>query len=318
MGPQSAPRNQHYIPQCYLRGFALDEARPRLFVVDLQDRRTFSANPRNIGSERDFNTFLIDGKPRYDLESVMGTLEGEFGPALRELDRTARFDGECRILILNLIAALALRNPRMRATMEAFMTELFEMVLELNLQTRERWEGLVKRMRADGIEVKDVDYEVMRDFQQRGEYDFIFPAGFHHRQEFKLLDKVLPYFFERKWTVLRAAPGSEGFITSDQPVCLTWTNPSERAGLPLPGFGTMNTDIFFPVSRKTALLGRFEGQEQVLRADVFDVSACNGTVIQLSRRQVYAATDAFLYRARPLSALREGRKGDMTGHRAAS
>jgi hypothetical protein len=316
--PKSAPKNHHYIPQCYLRGFVLDEARPRLYVIDSESRRAFFSNPRNVGSERDFNTYLIDGEPRYDLESAIALFEGELGPVLRDLDQGADFAGNCRIVILNLIAALALRNPRTRATKETFMTELFQIMFSLNLRTRERWECQVKKMQAAGIEVKDVDYELIRDFHQRGEYDIIFPTGYHHRIEFESLDKVLPYLFGRKWTVLRAAPESEGFITSDQPVCLTWTNPS--AGLSSPGFGLINTDVFFPVSRQIALLGRFEGPEQVRRADVFDVSACNGIMIQLSRRQVYAATDTFLYRRGPLSALREGRKliQDIATHRAAS
>jgi hypothetical protein len=181
------------------------------------------------------------------------------------------------------------------------------MVLSVGLQTRERWEDQVKRMRAAGIDLPDVDHEQVRDFHLRGQYDFISRKGHHLGREFKVLNRILPNFFARKWTVLRAAKDSQGFITSDQPVCLTWTNPSERDDRIPPGFGMKSTDVFFPVSRQTALVGRFGGDEQVLAADIFDVSACNGIVIQLSRRQVYAANDSFLYRIGTLADIKEGR-----------
>src|SRR5262249_17366456 len=143
--PKSAPQIHHYIPQCYLLGFVEDAERPRLFTIDLETRRTFSPNPKNIGAERDFNTYLLDGESKYNLEHAISLFEDELAPVLRDFDQSAEFAGECRVLILNLIAALALRNPRMRATMESFVTEVCEMVLSLTLQTRERWESQVRR-----------------------------------------------------------------------------------------------------------------------------------------------------------------------------
>ena len=53
-------RQHHYVPPCYLRGFVYDRDKPKLFVVDLKERRTFTTNPKNVAVERDFHAVDIE------------------------------------------------------------------------------------------------------------------------------------------------------------------------------------------------------------------------------------------------------------------
>lgn len=41
-------KGHHFIPQCYLRGFAAAPESPQLFVVDFLERKTFVTSPLNI------------------------------------------------------------------------------------------------------------------------------------------------------------------------------------------------------------------------------------------------------------------------------
>jgi hypothetical protein len=59
-------RQHHYVPQCYLKGFVKDRKKPKLFVVDCKERRSFSTSPDNVAAERDFHR--IDATPRTRLK----------------------------------------------------------------------------------------------------------------------------------------------------------------------------------------------------------------------------------------------------------
>jgi hypothetical protein len=53
--------------------------------------------------------------------------------------------------------------------------------------------------------------------------------------------------------------------------------------------------VIFPISTTLALLGSFEGQENVVEADMFMVGNLNSTVISNAEKQVYAHDYSFHY-----------------------
>ncbi|WP_265923371.1 DUF4238 domain-containing protein [Cupriavidus nantongensis] len=56
-------RNHHYVPQCYLKGFARNRSKnAQLFVVDTKTKRAFVTTPRNLAAQRDFNRVEIPGQ----------------------------------------------------------------------------------------------------------------------------------------------------------------------------------------------------------------------------------------------------------------
>jgi uncharacterized protein DUF4238 len=68
-------RQHHYVPQCYLKGFVRDRDQPKLFVVDLKERRTFTTNPKNVAVERDFHAVDVEGMPPDAFENDMSKFE---------------------------------------------------------------------------------------------------------------------------------------------------------------------------------------------------------------------------------------------------
>jgi hypothetical protein len=284
-------RIHHYVPQCYLRGFASDNKSPSLFVVDLISKQSFTTSPRNIAAERDFNRIELDGVAPDAVESAYSQFEAELAPALsRTIESRTLADGEDRELVLNLIGLLAIRNPRHRANFAGFQNRLFKTVLNLALSTKEVWESQVQRMRAAGYLAEDAptDYEQIKAAVMLGDYSFVTPTNQHVAIELDALDAVLPPLFARKWTVFRTTAKDQGFITSDHPVCLTWADPDPKlVGRPI-GFGLPNSLVLFPLSKEVALSGRFEGSEATVEADVFDVGSLNSTFADYAERQIYA------------------------------
>jgi hypothetical protein len=62
-------KRHHYVPQCYLKGFAEDRDNPKLFVIDGKEQRSFCTAPANVAAERDFNRIEVDGYPRMALST---------------------------------------------------------------------------------------------------------------------------------------------------------------------------------------------------------------------------------------------------------
>ena len=80
---------------------------------------------------------------------------------MKEVIAARRFPSdEHRNLVMNLMAMLAVRNPRVRSTFGNFLGNISEKMTSLMLHSRERWEGMKEQAVKDGVEVMpDVDYE---------------------------------------------------------------------------------------------------------------------------------------------------------------
>ena len=104
----------------------------------------------------------------------------------------------------------------------------------------------------------------------------------------------------RKWVLIKAPERSGGFITSDHPAILMWSDPKMRAGLYGPGFGLTGTEVLFPVCPRLAVVGAFEIREgDTIEVDENAVAAFNGAQIAYAERQVYARDRNFTYALRP-------------------
>lgn len=96
--------------------------------------------------------------------------------------------------------------------------------------------------------------------------------------ELERYKEVLKYLAHRKWTLLRAPVGKTGFITSDHPVCVVWTDPVRRKEFKGPGHGRRNTQVLFSISNELAVVGAFEGKEQKIDASEETVAKNNAII----------------------------------------
>ncbi|WP_422071951.1 DUF4238 domain-containing protein [Tranquillimonas rosea] len=143
----SDPKNHHYVPKMYLKSFATGEGRKAsLVAVELESGKLFRPRLRRIASETDFNKIDIDGEDPYSVEKALSEVESEISPALEEVIAAGRFPSdEHRNLVMNLVAMLAVRNPRVRSTFGKFLGDIADKTTSLMLHSRERWESMKKQ-----------------------------------------------------------------------------------------------------------------------------------------------------------------------------
>lgn len=288
-------RQHHWIPQCYLKGFARNRSKnSKLSVLDLTNREFFETCPRNVGGKRDFNRVDIEGVSHDAVENALAPLEGRLDRVLEEINETGSLaKGGDYLLLMNFIALMSIRNPRMRENWRGFQERVANKVMDLLLQSEDRWAHQIEVMRKDGVDLPDISYEQMRQFNIERDYTVQVSTQSHIRMELDALNTLIPCLLDRKWSLLKAPVNSPGFITSDHPVCLIWAAPPYPRMSP--GFGLMNTRVVFPLTKGFALEGTFDGIDGVHSINEEMVAAVNSLVIQFSERQVYGAAYGFHY-----------------------
>jgi hypothetical protein len=264
--------------------------------------KTFRTTPKNVASERDFNRVDVEGMDPNAVEKALAEFEGLVAPALERIKAAKSLsEKKDRDALMNLICALAIRNPRQRKTINEFVAEVAQRMLEVGLETEKRWQSEVAQMKAAGRwdENSKVSYEDIKSMITERRHTIEVAKEFNIAMEIEQHKPLLEHLGKRKWQMLVANKGSGGFVTTDVPVCLRWSDGQDH-GMFSPGFGVNGTEVIFPISTNLALIGSFEGDESVADADIFTAGNINTIVIGNAHKQVYAHDYSFNY-MRPLS-----------------
>lgn len=291
-------RQHHYIPKFYLKGFAKKPNKNgQLHLFDIQKRCWLPAtHPKNLGTARDFNRVDIPGNPIDVLESSLSRFESEADRVLTEIRETKVMPkGNDLIALMNLVALISVRNPRVRESFRKSTIEVVEKISSLTLASKERFEDIVQRMKEDGKDLPDVSYEDVLQFHKSGEYDITIKNQFFYPGEFGALDAVIRTLLDRKWSFVVAEPGSGHFVCSDHPVSLRWTDPKLREGFYPPGHGCSSTEVVFPVSKDIAIIGTFEGENRTVHVNGRIVATVNTILLTTCTRHLYSPADDFFY-----------------------
>jgi hypothetical protein len=281
--------NHHFVPQGYLRGFGDGVGRKaRVEVIDLEKLTQFRTLVRNVAAQRDFNRLEIEGIDPNALEEGYAHLESSAAAAIKRVGETLTFEGDDKMIILNLVALLVIRNPRMRDNWSDFMGRIYKLTGEVMVSKKEIWESTKRQMQAAGHPVREnVTYEQMRDFIKGGEYDIVTNRLVHIRLELETLEKVIYILFERKWRLSVLPDNVPDLVTCDHPVCLISTIKRPEGIMGAIGYGLKDTAVVFPVTRRLALWGTFEGQEEVKECGVLQAALYNSHVLRNAERQIY-------------------------------
>ena len=304
-------RGHHFLSRCYLKGFAVrlqKKNRYQIQVYDRFERRVFPNSIDNIGKERDFNRIEIEGVAPDTLETGLARFEDKLAPALERAIGECKFhNDEDRAFVLNFVALLALRNPRWRQRMAEFREHTIRLMMDMVLSSKERFEKQIAVARRDGFldEKNEISYEEVKKFHAEGAFKIEIPNELRIQSEMNGVDALLPHLFKRNWIFLKAAPNSAGFITSDHPVVLVWSDPARTGRSYPPGFGLPGTEVMFPLSTRLAMIGAFEIRNGTMEASEEMVAHLNGAVVATATRQVYARDHNFQYKRSPAEQARK-------------
>jgi hypothetical protein len=180
-------RNHHWVPQCYLKGFAKSRSKKaQLHVIDKHSRQSFVASPRNVASARDFNRISADGvSPNY-IEERYAEFEGKVARTLQRMWEQRQWgDAEDLDLVLNLVALLSARHPRMRETVRDFHERVIKQMMHLTVATPERYEASFGRTAQAGDIAPDMhmDYLGMKGFIDGEQYSMVIPPEIKRSQK---------------------------------------------------------------------------------------------------------------------------------------
>jgi hypothetical protein len=94
-----------------------------------------------VAAQNDFNRVDIPGQPIDAVETAMAEFEAEVAPAIRAAVAAPDFfpDDLSHNVILNFIALLAVRNPAFREMRRGFKQQVSESIMNLVLETPERY-----------------------------------------------------------------------------------------------------------------------------------------------------------------------------------
>lgn len=282
---------QHYVPQYYLRSFIGE--RNLLYVVDRPREKFFRVPTKKVGGELYFNLINIKGQDPFAVEKALSEMEGIVAPCLERVKAARSLADETdRSAVMNLMAAVSIRNPRKRAEIGELINGIGQMMNAAILETKDRYDSYTAAMGEPASEA----YEEAKERVKRNPGRFKASQEFNVMNELRFHDVYVQRYEERKWQMLVAGDGPGGFVTSDHPVCLRWSDGQDHGPI---GIATPGTEVIFPLSPQLLLRGTFEGEENVVEVDADTVAGINSLLISNIHNQVYAQDALFSYKRGP-------------------
>ena len=296
----SVSRHHHYLSQCYLKGFTHDNnKKSKLVVLDLKSNKQFEAIPRNVGGIRDFNRVEIDGVDPEIIEKTQSDFEGKAATALKNLEDISDFSGETKSVILELIGMLAIKSPEMRKHLAKPHIQIANQIMAMTFESKERWKSQIAQMKKDTGEDASggKTFEEMKDLYERGAFEISVSKEHQIHMELIGMQAITELLHKRNWILLKAGNETGGFVTTDNPVSLTFNNPVSAPFIS-PGYGLPDTMVYFPASKNIALVGEFNGEDSVRTASKLLVARLNSKIIANGYQRIIASKSNFNYIAK--------------------
>ncbi|WP_084512434.1 DUF4238 domain-containing protein [Geothrix fermentans] len=243
------PKNQHWVPQFYLRQFATPETRGEeeaqvwTFSRDESDGEEVCTNVRNVCAKRFLYTPLDEyGERDWNFEEKLGDLEsllGQIWPALAngypDLSEVSMRKG-----LSLFVAVMSLRNFEKRKEVEGIHQRLVEAFSALPIGP----DGIpsIHTLVADGKSY-EFDPSGWKEYREWGkkEHDRFFVEAIQSEAV-----HIAELLMKKRWSVVVAE--ADAFITTDQPVAL---HHADRDRF---GFKTKGTLVSFPLSPTRLLI----------------------------------------------------------------
>ena len=298
---KAMPRKHHYVPQFYLRGFAVDGKRDgQLWVLDKKAGRQWESTVEKSARQTDlYRVELKDGGDPASLEKILSVIEGMFAPILQQTIETQTLpEGQPFELLLNMVGLMALRVPLLNSFSKHIGSDLLRQLIRDLVATPESWKAVDDGVRAARTEVPEASYEEMKQFVESGEYSIDVDLGQNWlpRLMIDASRSMQSHLSRRRWYITVVAPDAPDLICSDNPVSLTLTPmsiSSQHAGFAMPG-----TLLLFPLSRRMALVGSFEGIMLPNPASEKTVALINGATARSAERFLFTPKSDFVWRDR--------------------
>jgi len=286
---QKPARRNHYLSRFHLAGFTPSgQVEDFLYVFDLRssDPKPRRQRPRNVAFENDYHRIDWPGLPLDSFEKLFGEFEGAVSSAIARVVEHKDVSGEDLDLLLLLVALTASRVPEMREASVQLLEEHTGRPLEEALGLPDSWSMILRFSAEAGAEMGPD--ELQRMLENPGLRKGC-TQSWHFFSTLVNTHTMHQLLRKRGWDVWFAPEEGPNFICSDSPFCIRHV-PSV---LPYrtPRFDDRDTVVTFPLHRRAALVGRFEGDHGLAWAGARAVAWVNSATIW----GTFRSQNAFLY-----------------------
>ena len=294
MKNKSTARRHHYLPQSYLARFTDKGTKEgQFFVLEVESGRAFRTSPKNVAVELDFNRVDIDGHPPDVIENALSPLEQKAVQAIANTVATGKFPNDDDYSsILNLICLIAVRNPFFRKSFNRGREQTIHIIGDSLVSDKQLWEHHVRKAKENGENIPDsISFEEMKRFIEERNYEIEFVPESNLRVELNAFDNILQILGERTWSLIIALQDGPEFVCSDHPVVI-----GLKSGRQSPiGLGSRETEVFFPLSRRTGFYGTFEDPlKDVVHAKPGNIATMNRRVVFNAEKHVFSPLESFV------------------------
>jgi Protein of unknown function (DUF4238) len=245
----------HYVPAFYLRSFVdaacPAEYEPYLWVVDLDTGKTRRQSPDNTAALTDYYA-VGDGDSRYDVEKYLSEVESKTAPVVAKvLGDTETIEADDKRVLSYFAALQIIRVPQFRDRIEAFITEIGQVVNAMMIQSRDRYEaGLRQAMPDRDFTAEEVErlYAGARDLDS---YKIVANPEAALGHGLRVVPQIADLLNRMSWAVMEPA-GAENYWSSDNP--LYYINPESKHPFLGHALGVKGVEVNLPLGPRRCLL----------------------------------------------------------------
>jgi hypothetical protein len=228
---KNKPTKQHYVPQCYLREWAVPTAKPEdepfVWIFDKDGKNRRRDKVKNVLASNDLYTLKIKGQKDYRIEETLANLEGRYAEIFREkIKKHLPLNEEEQIVLCAFVSVMLQRTLRHKDNLEKFLDELIS-----------RTEAMEK---SHGIASKKSD-EIKR-----------YKENVHKIGVFQNLPDITELLVKMSIGFLCAEKGSF-YITSDDP-CNLFNPDLQWQRFYSPGLAQEKIEVTLPLSPEITLI----------------------------------------------------------------
>lgn len=216
---QKLPRNNHYIPQFYLRCFSTDSE--RIYRLDKRENTIKHLSISSVGFEKNIYTYREKNGEISSLEPVFLQVEGLAASCIRKLKAKENISDQEKSDLSFFLSLQMVRTPSFQNNMEAAQKELMEKTARMTMRMSKP-EYVQRFFQKKGKQMSLKEAENVLEFgsdEKRSSINITYPKEYGIRQMLQLSMDFTPIFQICDWE-LRHSVTPYGFLTSDNPFML--------------------------------------------------------------------------------------------------
>jgi hypothetical protein len=259
-------KRQHYIPKFYLSGFALEKAKPYLWIYEKGISGVKKASVNDIALEKEYYAYLKpDGQKDTDsFENYLAGKETLVAPILIKIQNFLKINEQEKAIMSEFISLMMTRIPKYKDEkladrLDKSFDSIYKTITDPFIIYNENFKYVL------------YNNNTIRSVKSKISLDTIA----------SLSKQLAPYIYKMMWEFLIANSDIK-YITSDNPVYFC-RPPYEKEPPFTFGLSNKNIEVTFPISKEIALLCSWKKDSQAFR------KANNNSIRMVNRRAVIAA-----------------------------